>query len=793
MAFGAARCLRETDLSFCLISTGRYLAVSSMRGCRGSEVINRAALDPADPTLATQIRTLTDTYPYAVVVPAGIEATLYLVRHSAMFPAKQMFPLADEELVRLLNSKWRFSQLLDEVGVRQPRTALLHAPSDLEAVSTRWPAIIKPVASEASLGVQVVASRSKALAALADIGNAGLLPVLLQEYIQGVDLGVSVLADKGRVRAIRLQEPQPDGSLRYRSDSEALEIAETIVSATRFHGVANIDLRRAADDSQLHVLECNPRLYATVHKSAYAGANMVELGVRMVRGEPLKEVGLADALVRQPLTVLRASTVARGRTEAPTEDKRVLRAELRDPLSSLLRTAEWRFPRLARRVRGEAPDPWEAFTSVHAVAVSAAGSYLTATPAVGRNDSERWASLDGPAGPARTVVFAETAVYDSFSMFAAALRRRGIRVVRTTAKPTDVRQRARLRLHRLVFDKVVPLLDDNRGSEQVGVDRLASLCLASTALEATEQVASALKEAHRASGPPKVGPDVDEAILYDKLEMTRLAESLGLSVPETWDSPLRVSGHGFAVKGSMGNGGNAVRLVPRANEVHGVWAEMRREHRTLFVQRLVPGPVISVGGVARQGQIVAASVYQSRPAVHDPLGPPAEILLLEQPVTMAAAARLIAALAYTGMFCIDYVGADRGEPHFIDFNPRVFGSWAAVQRSGIDLIGAYLYAWGMAESPPSQARPTRGEWVATAPFNRFLRRTPVSERNWPEQAAELIDFTKLLGWRWLLLRLIEVAAFRKRPDSHTPYSPDNRDRAPIVIGRAMESRERRVG
>ena len=108
--------------------------------------------------------------------------------------------------------------------------------------------------------------------------------------------------------------------------------------------------------------ECNPRLYATSHKSAYAGMNPVEIGVRMARELPSTEVDPpTPTLIEEPLRALKAMARGRG-SSLSTATRRALRAEANNPVSSLIRAVEWRRPELARAARGERATTWEAFS-----------------------------------------------------------------------------------------------------------------------------------------------------------------------------------------------------------------------------------------------------------------------------------------------------------------------------------------------------------------------------------------------------------------------------------------------
>ena len=218
------------------------------------------------------------------------------------------------------------------------------------------------------------------------------------------------------------------------------------------------------------------------------------------------------------------------------------------------------------------------------------------------------------------VLFAENEAYESFLMFAAALRRRGLRVQRLTTRPSDRRARARMLLQRLVFQRIDAVLD--RSIRGGGVDPLPlpTSYGGCAALEATEATAQALLRSGRRLGVPKTAHD--EHLLYDKLALTRFAEAHGVAVPRTWSRLEDAPDGPLVVKGALGSGGSAVRVAQDRASAQAAWRELAAGSDTVFVQEFAGGPVHSVGGVAREGRMVAASAYRSRPADGKPLGPP---------------------------------------------------------------------------------------------------------------------------------------------------------------------------
>jgi predicted ATP-grasp superfamily ATP-dependent carboligase len=360
-AFAAARCLGAASMRFHLVATDACLAVRTMRGCTGATRVSRSSFENGDGVLRDVLCALLEANPGAVVVPSEMEPTAVLARIGPDLPPRQVFPLSSEPLLRELDDKWRFAGVVDGLGLVQPRTRLISTPADLDDLDMRFPAVIKPLVSEGSRGLRWVDTSAALAAAVARIAAADLLPVLVQEHIEGTNTAVSGLAERGVVRAFLVHQPMSDGSFEFAEAPDAVEVAKTLVSATNFHGVFNIDFQREAETDKLFVLEINPRLYASVHKDAYAGVNLVELGVRLARGEEFCVPAARREVVLQMTGRVRRLVASKGRAGLSPGSRTALRADLHDPLSTVVRALEWWiFPR-RRRIRAAQVRPWARF------------------------------------------------------------------------------------------------------------------------------------------------------------------------------------------------------------------------------------------------------------------------------------------------------------------------------------------------------------------------------------------------------------------------------------------------
>ena len=223
MAFAAARCLDLAGLRFHVLARP-VLDTQTMRTCVGASLIDTAQLDGDDPPVLRAITRVIEAHPEIVIVPAGMQATYAVARYAEVLPARNVFPLSPEPLLRQLHDKWAFAELLGSLGVPHPQTRLLRAPADVEAVPVEAPVVVKPLDAEGSQGVRVVRSRDDLRSAIFAVDGAGLLPVLCQEFIPGDDLALMLVVDHGVIVGSRLHQYQPDGDLRLLDRPDAVDL-----------------------------------------------------------------------------------------------------------------------------------------------------------------------------------------------------------------------------------------------------------------------------------------------------------------------------------------------------------------------------------------------------------------------------------------------------------------------------------------------------------------------------------------------------------------------------------------
>lgn len=310
------------------------------------------------------------------------------------------------------------------------------------------------------------------------------------------------------------------------------------------------------------------------------------------------------------------------------------------------------------------------------------------------------------------VVIVDVHVSDSFREFDAALRRHGVDVLYLRPPHVGTGRRVKSTVDRF-SGPTLPLTADFFTDAGAAI-RAQVLAAPTLDVHATEPVLGRLAVTPEWRANPalhKVRPDLELGSVVDKLLVTEIARDAGVEVPRT-STTLESDEWPIVVKGRLGAGGQSVRVAHDE-------AELREAVRTIgagdsvYLERYHPGLTMGTCGVARAGEILVQGAYERAASRHDPLGPPVKIRLIEDALATAASERLIRALGYTGMWCLNFVRDDDGRPLLIDVNIRAFGSWLSLDDAGVPLLDAYRQLIG--EGPEVRAAQTgEGPWLDVA-------------------------------------------------------------------------------
>lgn len=202
-----------------------------------------------------------------------------------------------------LRSKTELPGIAERTGLRVPHSVAAASLAEALQLSREfsYPFVVKGNLH----GATVVHAGAQLTAAIEEHASRWGYPVVLQEYVRGVEYDVAALADaQGRLLgAVPMKKLQLDdrgkawGAITV-DDPELIEAARRVVEGLRWAGPLELELMRKDGSGEPYLIELNPRFPAWIHLAAAAGQNLPWRLLQLLLGEP------AEPLLRYQANVM---------------------------------------------------------------------------------------------------------------------------------------------------------------------------------------------------------------------------------------------------------------------------------------------------------------------------------------------------------------------------------------------------------------------------------------------------------------------------------------------------------
>ena len=252
--------------------------------------------------------------PVGVVVAFGGQTAIKLTR----FLSSRNIPIlgTSAESIDIAEDRERFDALLEQFGIRRPRGMAVRTLE--EAVSAAeelgYPVLLRPSYVIGGQNMTISRSKEKTVDYMNRILAGGIEnPVLVDQYLPGIELEVDVISDGRDVLIPGIMEHieragvhsgdsiavYPPFNLTDKFQEKICDMSSKLALALGTKGLVNIQY--LIYDNELYVIEVNPRASRTIpYISKVTGVPMVDLASRVMLGEPLKDMGYGTGLFPSP-------------------------------------------------------------------------------------------------------------------------------------------------------------------------------------------------------------------------------------------------------------------------------------------------------------------------------------------------------------------------------------------------------------------------------------------------------------------------------------------------------------
>ena len=120
-------------------------------------------------------------------------------------------------------------------------------------------------------------------------------PIIVQQFIQGIDLGCAVFCRNGKILCSVVQKKITSGAnplaaskaIQFIDDQRVLDIVGLLMESLHWNGIAQVDLVQQESTKDLFVLEINPRYWGSMIGALKMGINFPEISCRIALGLPV--------------------------------------------------------------------------------------------------------------------------------------------------------------------------------------------------------------------------------------------------------------------------------------------------------------------------------------------------------------------------------------------------------------------------------------------------------------------------------------------------------------------------
>lgn len=213
-----------------------------------------------------------------VLLPVFVNKIRFLSKHRGLFQDLTNLILPSVESFDIANDKLELARFLEKKNINKPITYDLVELDQIKG-DINFPIILKPVYGEGGEGVRKVNNAIELIAKRKEINPNE--KYMVQDYIKGYDLGMSVLCQEGKILAYTIQKglinkvdsyEAPIG-VEFLFEEEVYNSVEKMMAALNWSGVANVDFRYDEVENNFKIIEINPRYWGSLEGSEKVGVN----------------------------------------------------------------------------------------------------------------------------------------------------------------------------------------------------------------------------------------------------------------------------------------------------------------------------------------------------------------------------------------------------------------------------------------------------------------------------------------------------------------------------------------
>ncbi len=176
----------------------------------------------------------------------------------------------------IANNKWHLFEFLDRHNINKPATINSKSINETNIHKINFPVLSKPLTKSGGTGIVKIETEKSLKAILSKNPES-----IIQEYIEGYDIDMSVLCKDGKILAHTIQQGywlnskpynMPYG-VQFSDNQKVYKTVKILMEKLAWSGLAHLDLRFDQTTNDFKVIEINPRIWGSINSSNCVGVN----------------------------------------------------------------------------------------------------------------------------------------------------------------------------------------------------------------------------------------------------------------------------------------------------------------------------------------------------------------------------------------------------------------------------------------------------------------------------------------------------------------------------------------
>lgn len=191
-------------------------------------------------------------------------------------------------------NKWKLGQFCEAHNIPFPKSYYIEKTEDLnELQNLTYPLIIKPESGHGGNNISVLQSYNELESFIGSKPDRSMGNYILQDFIEGYDIDMSLLAKDGEILAYTIQKGflrrsnifAASAGIEFLYEEELFKSVKKLIANLNYSGIAHLDLRYDAIQKNIKLIEINARYWGSLTGSLLAGVNFPYLACMAGMGQ----------------------------------------------------------------------------------------------------------------------------------------------------------------------------------------------------------------------------------------------------------------------------------------------------------------------------------------------------------------------------------------------------------------------------------------------------------------------------------------------------------------------------